>query len=57
MKKFFNFILLLNLVGIITAQNNYFLEDLNPTSPSFGAEIGPAYFENQVTIHYFGHYN
>ena len=57
MKKMFQYILIFSFVGIIVAQNNYFLEDLNSTSPTFGTEIGPVYFENQVTIHYFGHYN
>ncbi len=57
MKEMFHSILILSFVGIIVAQNNYSLEDLNLTSSTFGAEIGPVYFENQVTIHYFGHYN
>ena len=58
MKEMFHYILLiLSFVGIIVAQNNYSLEDLNSTSPTFGIEVGPAYFENQITIHYFGHYN
>ena len=57
MKKIFHYILIVSFVGIIAAQNNYSLEDLNSTSPTFGIEVGPAYFENQITIHYFGHYN
>jgi len=57
MKEMFHYILILSFVGIIVAQNNYSLEDLNSTSSTFGSEIGPVYFENQVTIHYFGHYN
>ena len=57
MKEMFHYILILSFVGIIVAQNNYSLEDLNSTSSTFGSEIGPVYFENQITIHYFGHYN
>ena len=57
MKEIFHYILIVSFVGIIVAQNNYSLEDLNSTSLTFGSEIGPAYFENQVTMHYFGHYN
>jgi len=57
MKKIVHYILIVSFVGLIAAQNNYSLEDLNSTSLTFGTEIGPVYFENQVTIHYFGHYN
>ena len=34
---------------------DYSLEDLNPTSETYGDTISPGYFENQVTLHYFGH--
>jgi len=57
MKEFFHYILILSSAGIIIAQNNYSLEDLNSTSSTFGITIGPSYYTNQVTIHYFGHYN
>ena len=57
MRKIFYYILIVSAVGIIAAQNNYFLEDLNPTSTSFGNTIGPSYYTNQVTLHYFGYYN
>ena len=57
MKKIFHYILIVNFIGMIVAQNNYSLEDLNSTSTSFGNSIGPSYYADQVTLHYFGHYN
>ena len=56
-KKLFNYFLMISLISVVIAQSNYSLEDINPSSPTFGIDIGPSYFENQVTIHYFGHYN
>ena len=57
MKKIFYYLLIVISIGVIFAQNNYLLEDLNSSSSTFGIDIGPSYFENEVTIHYFGHYN
>jgi len=57
MKKIFYYLLIVISIGVIVAQNNYLLEDLNSSSSTFGIDIGPSYFENEVTIHYFGHYN
>ena len=34
---------------------DYSLQDLNPNSDTYGEIISPSYFENQVTLHYFGH--
>ena len=39
------------------SQYNYNLEDLNSTSDFYQDIIGTSYFSNQVTLHYFGHYN
>ena len=36
MKKMFHYILIFSFVGMIAAQNNYSLEDLNLTSSTFG---------------------
>ena len=41
----------------IFGQFDYNLEDLNSSSDFFGQNIGTSYFSNNVTIHYFGHYN
>tara|TARA_B100001250_G_C19358974_1_gene596779 strand:- start:454 stop:636 length:183 start_codon:yes stop_codon:yes gene_type:complete len=37
-------------------QYDYSLEDLNSSSSSYGEEIGTTYFQNHVTLHYFGHF-
>ena len=34
---------------------DYELKDINPTSPTYGIDISPGYFQGQVTLHYFGH--
>ena len=36
---------------------DYSLIDLNSTSETFGDIISPGYFENHITLHYFGHQN
>ena len=36
---------------------DYSLIDINSTSVTYGENIGPGDFENQVTVHYFGHQN
>ena len=34
---------------------DYSLSDVNSSSGTYGEYIGPDYFANQVTLHYFGH--
>tara|TARA_B100000315_G_C14046838_1_gene350056 strand:+ start:72 stop:290 length:219 start_codon:yes stop_codon:yes gene_type:complete len=34
---------------------DYSLIDVNASSATYGENIGPSNFENQVTLHYFGH--
>lgn len=34
---------------------DYYLEDINNLSSTFGKTISPEYFQGQVTLHYFGH--
>jgi len=34
---------------------DYSLIDINPNSDTYGVNISPDYFENQVTVHYFGY--
>ncbi len=36
---------------------DYSLTDINSSSVTYGENISPGYFENQVTVHYFGHQN
>jgi hypothetical protein len=38
-------------------QYDYSLEDINSTSDYYQDIVGTSFFENQVTLHYFGHYN
>ena len=41
----------------VTPYHDYSLIDLNPTSETYGNTISPGYFENHITLHYFGHQN
>ena len=34
---------------------DYYLEDINTSSFTYGKTISPGYFQGQVTLHYFGH--
>ena len=44
-------------LSLVFGQYDYSLEDLNSTSNYFGDNVGTSYFPDQVTLHYFGHYN
>ena len=44
-------------LSIIFGQYDYSLEDLNSSSEYFGDDVGTSYFPDNVTLHYFGHYN
>ena len=50
---------IMNLVfsALAFGEYNYSLEDINSSSEDFGELVGTSYFEGQVTLHYFGHYN
>ena len=39
------------------SQYDYSLEDINSSSEYYEQNVGTSYFPNQVTMHYFGHYN
>ena len=47
----------LALFAISFSQYDYSLEDINTSSEFYGQNVGTSYFPNQVTLHYFGHYN
>jgi len=51
--------LILSLVSfsILSGQYDYILEDINMNSEYYGQSVGTSLFDNQVTIHYFGHFN
>ena len=54
----FNHLIISSLfLSLLFSQYDYFLEDLNETSMDYGQNVGPSAFSNQVTLHYFGHYN
>ena len=44
------------LFCVASAQYDYTLEDINPSSETFGQQIGTSYFEDFVTLHYFGYF-
>ena len=50
----------LGVSPIPTSNSNlydYCLNDVNPSSSTFGENISPSYYNNKVTVHYFGHQN
>ena len=34
---------------------DYYLEDINNLSSTYGQRISPGFFQGNVTLHYFGH--
>tara|TARA_Y100001970_G_scaffold235700_1_gene294876 strand:+ start:170 stop:379 length:210 start_codon:yes stop_codon:yes gene_type:complete len=68
MQKYLSLLLFLGLVfwscEDSTDQNNeldshpfdYLLEDINSSSQSYGNKVGPSYFEDKITLNYFGHF-
>tara|TARA_S200000501_G_scaffold93489_1_gene86835 strand:- start:38783 stop:38950 length:168 start_codon:yes stop_codon:yes gene_type:complete len=48
------FILFFYVFALMFGQYDYSLVDINPSSESFGDTVGTSFFENKVTIHYFG---
>ena len=59
MYQFKNIKLLVSCITFLAfakGQYDYSLEDLNSSSSSYGEEIGTTYFQNHVTLHYFGHF-
>jgi len=49
--------ILLLLFTLSFGQYDYSLEDINESSDYFGQNVGTSYFPDQITLHYFGHYN
>ena len=47
---------LLFIFSILSAQNDFSLEDLNPTSDYYGDYIGTSFFEGKITLNYFGYF-
>ena len=49
-------LIFLFLVSIGFSQYDYSLEDLNSSSNYYQDNVGTSFFENKVTLHYFGYY-
>ena len=43
--------------SLVFGEYDYSLEDINSSSDYYEQYVGTSYFEGQVTLHYFGHYN
>jgi|TARA_B100001996_G_scaffold241217_1_gene186540 hypothetical protein len=43
------------IIGVVFAQNDFSLEDVNPASDTYGQNIGPSYFSNTVRVVGFFH--
>ena len=52
-----HFILSVFCVSFALGQYDYSLEDINSSSNFYQQNVGTSYFPDQVTLHYFGHYN
>ena len=44
------------LFCLVTAQYDYTLEDINSSSYTYGQQISPSFFQDAVTLHYFGYF-
>ena len=41
---------------LASAQYDYTLEDINSSSDTYGQQISPSFFQDAVTLHYFGYF-
>ncbi len=44
------------LLSFLIAQYDYSLVDINPTSDTYEDSVGTSYFEESITLHYFGYF-
>ena len=42
------------MLSILTGQDSYSLLDQNPSSSTYGMNVGPLFFDGKVVLHYFG---
>ena len=54
--KIIKYLLLALPLTAVFSQYNYSLEDLNSSSETYGLNVGPGYFSDHVTLHYFGYF-
>ena len=50
----FSFVILLS--GLLSGQSDYSLQDLNSNSEHYGQSVGTSFFNEDVVVHYFGHF-
>ena len=50
-------LIIIFVCSIIVGQNDYSLEDINPTSDHYGSNVGTSFFEGKITINYFGYFS
>ena len=50
-------LIILFICSIAIGQNDYSLEDINPTSDHYGGNVGTSFFEGKITINYFGYFS
>ena len=55
--KIIKYLLLALPLSAIVSQYNYSLEDLNSSSETYGLNVGPVYFLDQVTLYFFGYFS
>jgi len=55
----FNYRIVLSTLclSFVFGQYDFSLEDLNANSEYYEQNVGASFFEGEVTLHYFGHYN
>ena len=49
-------LIILFTCSFLIGQNDYSLEDINPTSDYYGENVGTSFFEGKVTLNYFGYF-
>ena len=50
-------LIILFTCSVLVGQNDYSLEDINPTSDYYGNNVGTSFFEGKITINYFGYFS
>jgi|TARA_B100001741_G_scaffold240634_1_gene201657 hypothetical protein len=50
-------VIILFTCSFLVGQNDYSLEDINPTSDYYGNNVGTSFFEGKITINYFGYFS
>ena len=51
------YVAILFVCSMVFGQNDYSLEDINPSSDYYGVNVGTSFFEGKITINYFGYFS